>query len=438
MKDLPPILSPIIQMDYPNESVNFQKGEFILTWENNDYAVSGGLYLNWTPSIHVDFKGKFEPNTKRIDFKTFGSSMIIEIKSEKLNFRSKGVLKKIRVESNEIECLLTEPVNIGNIDEPVEYIRFELTNQEQRAGCLIQTSKNSASLNRLELKDDKYKIIIDQHVDLILKKSDLERTGGYQFLSSVKIEVENNDTFKLKEIESTLIKFSAYIQFLNARKCPQLIVYGFSNDKVIWKRVQALESDSYEYYNGWVLKHKDMKLYKIWDKFCEIWRSENDQESIQIILDWYNEANKKKISLEGRIVLVQNALELMFNWLMSEKYKYITANDANNMSAAAKIGFLLSFFQIESRISENLVELIKYAKEYNYVNSPETFVNIRNIIVHSNQKKRLKMKKLTNQAKEEALNLGIWYVEILLMKLLGYKGLYNNRCAGICDAEDKI
>jgi len=246
--------------------------------------------------------------------------------------------------------------------------------------------------------------------------------------------------FQLKNIESTLIKLSAYLQFLNARKCPQLIVYGFSNNKAIWKHVQTLENDSYEYYNGWVLKHDDMKLQKIWNKFCEIWSCENDKESLQIILHWYNEANKKRISLEGRIVLIQNALELMFNWLISEKFEYVSANDANSMSAAAKIGFLLSFFQIDSKISDDLLELRKYAKEYNHINSPETFVNIRNSIVHSTQKKRKRLETLSEQAKKEALNLGIWYVEILLLKLLGYEGLYHNRCTGMntYEAKDKI
>lgn len=427
-------------MQYPNENIVFQEGLFTLKWENEDYTIFGELVLNWLPSIQIVFKGKLDENTKIIDFKTFSSSLLIELSCTELNFYSKGVLRKTRKNNNEIECLLVSPVKIGNVNEPVENIRFELTNQEQRCGDIVQVNESSAFYNRLELKDDKYKIILDQYADFLKLKSELQQCGGYQFLSSGKIDVENGESFRLNDVESTLAKLSAFLQFLNARKCPPLIVYGFSSDKIVWKYIQVRESDSDEYYNGWVLKNENMKLHEIWNKFCEIWSDKNDKDSLQLILHWYNEANKKKISIEGRIVLIQNALELMFNWLIFEKFEYVTVTDANNMSASAKIGFLLSFFQIDSKISDDLLELKKYAEEYNYINSSETFVSIRNSLVHSTLKKRKRLETLSEQAKKEALNLGVWFVEVLLLKLLGHNGFYQNRCKQLknYDAKDKI
>ena len=34
------------------------------------------------------------------------------------------------------------------------------------------------------------------------------------------------------------------------------------------------------------------------------------------------------------------------------------------------------------------------------------------------------------RAKYEALQLGIWYVELLVLYILDFKGIYFNRCSG--------
>ena len=440
VNDFPYILKPIVEMKYPNGNVNFHSGNFKLTWENEEYSLKGELILKWLPGIQINFIGEFDKNSKEFNFKTFGSSISVEIECIETNFKAKGVLKKIHRNINKIECLLTSPINIGNIEEPVDFIQFEITNQEQRKGNLVRTDKNTASHNRMVLRDNAYEITIDEYVDSLRLRSELAQIGGFQFLCSGKINATNDSLSKLEELESTFEKFSQFLLFLNARKSSPLIFYGYKNEKVIWKHIRTSKCEQDNFYNGWVLKHEDLELSKIWDKFCIFWADKNDRESLAIILKWYNEANKRNIALESRIVLIQNALELLFNWLITEKFKYVSLNDSKKISASAKIAFLLSNFQLEHKIPIELNELIKYSKVFNFESGPETFTHVRNCIVHSNSKKISQLQKLSEAAKKEAVNMGIWYVEVILLKLFEYTGEYHNRCIGLkkYDAKDKI
>lgn len=108
----------------------------------------------------------------------------------------------------------------------------------------------------------------------------------------------------------------------------------------------------------------------------------------------------------------------------------IKGNDANNLIASNKLRLLLAELKISSEIPSGLENLIKYKKsEKDLEDALETFVFIRNSIVHSQSEKRKKLAKVPNMAKFEALQLGIWYVELLLLKILDHNGKYFNRCS---------
>ncbi|MCE5226796.1 MAG: hypothetical protein LLG05_13190, partial [Porphyromonadaceae bacterium] len=80
--------------------------------------------------------------------------------------------------------------------------------------------------------------------------------------------------------------------------------------------------------------------------------------------------------------------------------------------------------------------IIDYSKEFNIYNGPEAFVRIRNCIVHPSKKKRQTLKGVSKKAKYEALHLGIWYVEKILLRYLKFDGKYCNRCKAITNGFD--
>lgn len=442
INELPMILKPILEMNNPNEDITFHKDNFKMIWENEEYQLKGKLILKWFPKIHVVFSGVFSEDSKEFNF-NLKSSIAAEIKSCTSDFKAKVAFKKICNKEKKIDCFLPSPINVGNINDLVDFVQFELTNQEQRKSSVIRTNNTSASFKGLELLDGNFKIIIDEYSDSLEKRAELKNAGGFHFLSSCKIESINNSQFKFEKLSPTIEKLSQFLLFLNARKTTPMIIYGYRNGEVIWKHFQTLECDKHNFYNGWVLKNIELPLNRIWIEFINLWENDKDKDSLKMVLNWYNEANKDNILPESGIVLIQNALELLFNWLIVEKFGNLSLDDAKNLSAAGKIRILLLKYNLDDSTPSGLKKLSGYSKEYN-IKGPEIFTNIRNIIVHSNSKKLKKIQDLKGNAKnevlKEALNLGIWYVEVILLKFLNFEGEYNNRCYGphIINRKDKL
>jgi hypothetical protein len=55
---------------------------------------------------------------------------------------------------------------------------------------------------------------------------------------------------------------------------------------------------------------------------------------------------------------------------------------------------------------------------------------IRNTITHPTPANRAKYSSHTNQARYEAWQIGLWYLELCILRVFGYQGTYRNRCTG--------
>ncbi len=93
---------------------------------------------------------------------------------------------------------------------------------------------------------------------------------------------------------------------------------------------------------------------------------------------------------------------------------------------------LEKLIELKSKLEEKLKEKLeeetnerekqKIEKELNQVDAPYLFTQIRNDIVHSK-------KKIENFETYlyEASDLGLWYLELVLLAIFGYQGCYHNR-----------
>jgi hypothetical protein len=122
-----------------------------------------------------------------------------------------------------------------------------------------------------------------------------------------------------------------------------------------------------------------------------------------------------------------NALELLYNWLIVEKNKLIIGKDSDNISLANKIRLLLNELNINNSVPENCSSLNSAMNKYKFYDAPDAIVQIRNAIVHSNHDKRMRFIDLDVKSKTDVKRICIWYIEISIIKILGYEGRYFNR-----------
>ena len=130
-------------------------------------------------------------------------------------------------------------------------------------------------------------------------------------------------------------------------------------------------------------------------------------------LQWYLLSNDTQ-SLEGSIVLTQAALERLSQEMDGDK---------GNRKEGKWIADALKEANICVDIPPQLQNLKRFMKRQNFDNGPHTLVEIRNDLIHSD----MKLKTLPSYIYAQARELGLWYVELMLLNRFGYAGQYGNR-----------
>lgn len=434
LTDFPLQLESTQTMVSPNDNVILHRGEFIVNWKGKYINCEGLLFFQWLPKLSIKFKWKPDTETTQM-WKPLEGNFGVEIKSENSKIKAKGVISRFIDKDGYIECSLFEQIEYGSKKDEVDCVRFEIANLRRFWGSYVRKG-NSASQNRLEFSNKDAKIIIDQQDNFMPLRSNLIANGGYQLLYSGKLELNNNKKISWEKASEILHCFSHFLILINGRRCFPLFRSGLINDEIIWGDFTPYYNDQHKLVFSWTSDENHNGIENIWGDFFKLWEDKNDRHSLKTILHWYTEANSNSAFIEGSIALLQNSLELLFHWLISEKMKYVSTNDADSLSASSKIGFLLSQFNLKPEIPDEFNSLKSYAVKNNIVNGPEAFTRIRNCIVHPNHKKRRALIEIEAKAKIEALHLGIWYVETILLKYLNYSGKYKNRCKTLMNLKD--
>jgi hypothetical protein len=167
----------------------------------------------------------------------------------------------------------------------------------------------------------------------------------------------------------------------------------------------------------------------MWDAFISLISKTGNEECIDYILHWYIEANNNSGFCEGAIVLLQNAFELLFNWQMIEQRKLCTVANGKLINAAEKIRILLRDANIPLDIPDKYkkIENQLRSEQIKFQDFPELFTLVRNSITHANQNKRINLAKIPSLARHHIKDIGICYLELLLLKLFNYNGKYASR-----------
>jgi hypothetical protein len=159
------------------------------------------------------------------------------------------------------------------------------------------------------------------------------------------------------------------------------------------------------------------------------WKSSLWNEPIKNAIHWYVESNIGAGGVEGALVLIQAALELL-SWLYlveDPTTAKCSTSKFNPKSAEVKIRELLCALGIPAAIPARFGVLCGIATTRNISDGPDAIVTLRNGIVHPKKARRDVIQQTPALARVEAWELGLWYLEMALLRLVGYGGKYSPR-----------
>ncbi|WP_133256904.1 hypothetical protein [Hymenobacter edaphi] len=409
-------------MASPNEAISIYKGLFQLANLTGTATLNGQIYFKWLPDAMVRFEGIHQhhehDNPDHIAF--FNHDEKTDIIINGLLF-GKGFINQVNISKDTtIKGIIPGQAVIGEGNIPVDSVHFSIANFRRLATTELIFTYEDWSISIKESKNFKD------------KEDNLNDQGGYFILHNGTITNKRNPV-KLSEIQDLVHSFSTYLTFINGRRCSLLFLNGVFNNEIIWQDFTPRFTDQYKPVFSWAQKFNNEGLVKAWQNFNKLWKNKSDQNFLSGAIHWYIEANGHAAFTEGSIVLTQTALELIYNWLLIEQKRILIGRDAENISASNKIRLLLNQINLPVKIPQNLKAILNNIKLFETIKNeepdgPDVFVQIRNIIVHSQEEKRRKLMDIPSMSQYEALQIGLWYTELCLLYILNFNESYRNRC----------
>ena len=153
--------------------------------------------------------------------------------------------------------------------------------------------------------------------------------------------------------------------------------------------------------------------------------------ALQTSIWWYALANSSSHAIEQGIVSAQIAMErLSYEYCVRER-GLVSEQGFEKLDAADRYRLLLSCLDIPLTIPSTAEAVVAVSKERNWTDSPKTLTEIRNKLVHAGRKEL----KLKGESYLDAWLLAIWLLELTILALCNFKGVYWNR---VCRVKEPV
>lgn len=412
-----------IEMTEPNADIPIYHGKFRLKKNGKELDVDGEIKFAWFPTPRTVFEGKVLSNTKDPNAFEVEMDLIIDglfVGSATTYYNIS--LTETRASGEFIHFIY------GDKSVNVDRVVFGIPNMRDHGGSVIKDispTRISAYAGRLTLANEKHEIHFDKLPDFKDLQKRLEDKGGYLLLYTGEV-CFNKKTFCYTDLSDFLSCLNHFLFFLNGRRYPVYFLSGMSQDERIWTDYGSYVVEMNQYVPSWSNVFSANDFSRIWHKLLILWKEAKDRNFLETAIHWYIEANGQAAYVDGSIIFAQAALELIYNWLLVEKKKIIVGQDADSLSASNKIRLLLAHIQVTLEIPPKYTDLSSLSEA---IDGPNIFVYIRNALVHGQEKKRVGLMAISDLAKYQALQLGLWYIELLLLYILDFEGKYYDRTA---------
>lgn len=444
LKDIPERIDNAIEMKEINSPIQIYEGDFKLHFGDKIIQINGKINFYWYPKLGAYFEGN--PNIEPIE--------LIELNIKDITIFindfefGKGFITKTVYGSSKTNSILkgtfTKQVILGDKSIPVEKIKFSIPNLRNFHGQMYKVIKDvniKTNLGRLILENNDYLVVLDKRVNYMELNESLNERGGYVILYDGEISGKKK-ALTVENTHDIIQCLGTFLSFLNGRRTSPFFLQGIHEKEVKWCIYTNYLVDDYKTVNTWPQRNSVNGINDIWIKFCSLWKDRDNRNFLTFFTHWYVESNGHSGFTEGSIIMAQTALELVYNWWIVEEKDMITGKDSENISASNKIRLLLSQLGIDDSVPPQYDELIKFINENPEIKgAPEAVVQIRNAIIHSQGEKRRKLSNIHFLAKYQALQMYIWYMELSLLRILDFHGLYFNRCSKekyVVNSEEKV
>lgn len=427
------LLQPAYEFDSSVSSILLKETMVEVRINSNSYTGTGEVKLDLLPRANIHLYGYFQNvPVKDVMEAHMGQDAEISFSIDGQNIEGFRIGGGGNAETGEFNIKWSpesEPI-VGSGDETtaISSAVFHLFNFLDLLGTRRSAEQKGATthaIEHIEMETDEWKIELRSLITTRQNIKLLKDEDGYQLTHIGGIQRPDGSPFTGKELDDCLYALRFALSFAKGGWCEPVCVVGFDT---LGNRVWEPWSSPRESWHNpfrWFDPHNGSQLSSFFSCFMNMWAIDDWREALHEIIYWYLNANFSSRGIDAGIILTQAAIErLSYQFAVIEK-RLVTHEGFKNLWASDKFRLLFSSLNIPLDIPTETPELQKLAnsKKMKWLDAPHALTEIRNSLVHPEHKKRGQL----SSAYHEAWNLGLWYLEMGLLAICGYKGTYGNR-----------
>ena len=416
------LVSPL-KMNFVNQAVHLYSGEFTLEDGVEIFRLNGQVTLKWYPELKIEWVGtitglgipaeKAENLLQESVFRTYNMMT-------PAGFRGEAFINRFNMERAElagsVRGAFSQPLR------PADRVHFSVVNFYGTAGEPIR-HLNLIYRGRMRVRHGAYRLTFDQVHNYDETYRSLDELGGYGVTHAGLIERTDRQPADPQTINELIDALNWVLSFNAGRSVGICSIQGSDSKGGVFKQYRVPAIDSWRNQANWcpgVENDPEDKLGRLVESVMEKFTIPHWQQTLPRLLHWYL-SSKSSGFTENRLVSVHAALVKLAWKVLVEEEKVLSAQEFERFPVDMQIRRLLQFCAIPVSIPRHTIRTCGYA------DGPQLIAAYYKETIHAN---RRNLQSLGDRDKEAILQLGIQYLELALLHLLGYTGQYNNLLAG--------
>ena len=319
-----------------------------------------------------------------------------------------------------------ERTRIGNPENLTE-LRFHLIGFPFKRGTHdVLYPNNQSGPCRLRLTAEEWYIDVDVWPDwsMIQKHGLTQGSFPAHLVRMCRIRRRDGSLFSANsaEVESLRFILVLFLSFVSGRSVGAALPVGFDEhgDKqyVEWSSTLV---DPIAQFKSWYPPERPEYIHQIFSPFIELAKEPSWHLTLVTLIRSYTAVNSLWADFGFGVGIAFVAFEALSYKILVVEEGELTRKQYKKNSISVNLYLLLKWADIPLTLPAELVAL-DTAPEDHHGDAPSVLTWIRNRIIHSDNRDDL-----SRDAVHDAWTLSLWYLELLLLRLLSYEGPYKSR-----------
>ncbi|MCO4322463.1 hypothetical protein [Aliidiomarina quisquiliarum] len=327
----------------------------------------------------------------------------------------------------EIELITGNSPSIVKVHANLVNFKFQLS-QGAGENYSVRDSRSVARYGstKFSLRSASIEIRCTEQTKLAREK--LNQDGGFAITHNIVINFNNAKGVQIDELKRILLDIHRVLAFANGAWVGIHLVRGFNNEiNLSYLSLTNSLCTRHQGRFGWFDAHHGHVLASVGPKLVGAFDNSNSADTFDRALYWYIRANNSAgVGIDTGIILATTALELLAKFVKQKNtLKIQSTGEHKHPSLGDKIRAAALHLKIPTLIGESTCpEFWAIKTDGLWSDIPEAIAKYRNDLVHP--KARIKSQN-QHALTIEMWRLSVWYLELFMLRLIGYQNVYSNR-----------